>query len=261
MKLVRAKRKDEIFYGVLEGDRIDRIEGDLFGDWHRTGDWIGRPEVQLLAPVAPVNIFAIGLNYRKHASESEMDLPERPLIFLKATTAATHDGADILLPKLAPDEVDYEAELCVVIGKTAKDLEPEETPDYILGYTCGNDVSARDCQLRLDGQWARGKSFDTFAPLGPHIETEFDPTAARIQSRLNGQVMQDSNLSDLIFPVKELVSYLSKNVTLLPGTVIMTGTPGGVGFAREPAVYLREGDLIEVEIEGLGVLKNRVKRA
>ncbi len=247
--------------GVLEGERIEKIEGDLLGERRRTGEWVERSAVTLLAPVTPPNLIAIGLNYGKHAAESEMKLPERPLIFLKATTALSRDGADILLPKLAPDAVDYEAELCVVIGKTAKDIEPEEADAYILGYTCGNDVSARDCQLHLDGQWARGKSFDTFAPLGPHLETEFDPTHARVRSRLNGEVMQDSDLSDLIFPVRELISYLSKNMTLLPGTVIMTGTPGGVGFARDPAVYLREGDVIEVEIEGLGVLRNTVRKA
>lgn len=261
MKLVRVQQGERIFHGVLEGDRIDRIEGDLFGVWQRTDNWVPKSKVTLLPPVDPPNILAIGLNYQKHASESTMELPKHPLVFIKATTAVTADGAPILLPRLAPDEVDYEAELCVVIGKEAKDLEPDEVDRCILGYTCGNDVSARDCQLRLDGQWARGKSFDTFAPLGPHIETEFDPTNARILSRLGGEVMQDSNLSDLIFPVRKLVSYLSKNMTLRPGTVIMTGTPDGVGFARTPPVFLREGDVVEIEIEGIGLLRNPVARA
>ena len=164
-----------------------------------------------------------------------------------------------MLPDEAPDEVDYEAELVIVIGKKAKNLEIDEVSNHILGYTCGNDVSARDCQLRLDQQWARGKSFDTFCPLGPWIETELpDPDHCRVGSKLNGQIMQDSNTSDLIFGVKELVSYCSKNFTLLPGTVIMTGTPGGVGFARKPPIFLKSGDTIEIEIEGIGILSNKV---
>jgi len=159
---------------------------------------------------------------------------------------------------MAPDEVDYECELAIVMGKAAHNVVEDEALDYVLGYTCSNDVSARDCQLRLDMQWARGKSFDTFAPLGPCIQTEMDPDHARVCTRLNGQVMQDSNTSDLIFSCRKLVSYLSHCMTLLPGTVIMTGTPAGVGFTRKPPVFLRPGDVVEIEIEGIGVLRNRV---
>jgi len=167
----------------------------------------------------------------------------------------------IILPQMAPDEVDYEAELTIVIGKEAKNIEIEEAEDYIFGYTCSNDVSARDCQLRLDQQWSRGKSFDTFCPLGPWIETELaEPDHCRIVSRLNGEIMQDSNTSDLIFNTKELLSYCSKNFTLYPGTVIMTGTPEGVGFTRKPPVFLKHGDIIEIEIEGIGKLINEVCR-
>jgi 2-keto-4-pentenoate hydratase/2-oxohepta-3-ene-1,7-dioic acid hydratase in catechol pathway len=161
---------------------------------------------------------------------------------------------------MAPGEVDYEAELVIIIGKRAHNVAEECALDYVLGYTCGNDVSARDCQLRLDAQWARGKSFDTFAPLGPCIETDLDPDSCGIRSRLNGQVMQDANTDDMIFNTSQLVSYLSRCMTLLPGTAIMTGTPSGVGFARQPAVYLRAGDLIEIEVDGIGTLANPVRR-
>jgi len=213
----------------------------------------------LLAPVTPLDVIAIGLNYKKHADESGAAYPDRPLIFLKTTSSVIGPEDNIVIPEAAPDEVDYEAELAIVIGKKAKNIEVDEVSDYVLGYTCGNDVSARDCQLRIDKQWARGKSFDTFCPLGPWIETELpDPDNCRIMSRLNGEVMQDSNTSDLIFNTKELVSYCSKNFTLYPGTVIMTGTPEGVGFARKPPVFLKSGDTIEIEIEYIGKLSNNV---
>jgi 2-keto-4-pentenoate hydratase/2-oxohepta-3-ene-1,7-dioic acid hydratase in catechol pathway len=159
---------------------------------------------------------------------------------------------------MAADEVDYEAELAVVIAKKMKNIETVAVSDYILGYTCANDVSARDCQRRLDKQWARAKSFDTFCPLGPWIETNLNPNNLKISSILNGKVMQDSNTSDMIFDVEQLVSYLSYNMTLKPGTVIITGTPEGVGFARKEPVFLREGDEIEIKIEGIGSLKNNV---
>ena len=159
---------------------------------------------------------------------------------------------------MAPDEVDFEAELAVVIAKKAKNIETVEVDDYILGYTCANDVSARDCQKKLDKQWARGKSFDTFCPTGPWIETDLDPQNCKISSVLNGVVMQKSNTADMIFSVKEIVSYLSKNMTLKPGTIILTGTPEGVGFARKDPIYLKDGDEIEIKIEGIGSLPNRV---
>jgi 2-keto-4-pentenoate hydratase/2-oxohepta-3-ene-1,7-dioic acid hydratase in catechol pathway len=155
--------------------------------------------------------------------------------------------------------VDFEAELCAVIGKIAKNVSEDDALDYVLGFTCGNDVSARDCQRKLDVQWARGKSFDTFCPFGPYIETDVgDPNALRISSRVNGAVMQDSNTRDMIFSVRKLISYCSHNMTLLPGTLIMTGTPEGVGFARKPPVFLKDGDTVEIEIENVGVLKNNV---
>jgi 2-keto-4-pentenoate hydratase/2-oxohepta-3-ene-1,7-dioic acid hydratase in catechol pathway len=258
-KIARLGMPDgQIRYGLVAAQHYQLIDGDIFGAWHATPQTVESDEVQLLAPVDPPNIIAIGLNYRGHAAESNMAIPERPVIFLKATTAACGPGDEILLPKVAPNEVDYECELAIVIGKQAKNVSEADAFDYVLGYTCSNDVSARDCQLRLDAQWARGKSFDTFAPLGPWIQTELDPDAAPIRTRLNGKVMQESNTNDLIFSCRQLISFISHAMTLLPGTVIMTGTPSGVGFARKPPVFLKPGDLVEIEIEGIGTLSNEV---
>lgn len=246
-------------YGVLKNlETFQLIEGDLFGEWNTTDETMPRDQVRPIAPVAPPNLIAIGLNYRSHARESKMPLPERPVLFLKATTAVCGPRDKIVLPKIAPNEVDYECELAIIMGKQARHVGEDEALSYVLGYTCSNDVSARDCQLRLDAQWARGKSFNTFAPLGPWIETDMNPDEAAILTRLNGKIMQESSTSDLIFSCAGLVSFISQCMTLLPGTVIMTGTPGGVGFARKPPVFLRPGDVVEIEIEGIGVLRNEV---
>ena len=260
MKIVRYKQNNEIFYGVLQGEQITTIEGNVFEKYNIGSKEIKMSEIKLLEPVSPPNIIAIGMNYKKHAEETGYKFPDKPIIFLKANSSVIGPEDSIILPEAAPNEVDYEAELVIVIGKKAKNIEIEDVDHYVLGYTCGNDVSARDCQLRLDKQWARGKSFDTFCPLGPWIETELqDPDNCHILSRLNGEVMQESNTSDLIFGVRDLVSYCSKNFTLLPGTIIMTGTPGGVGFARKPPIFLKQGDVIEIEIEGIGILSNKVR--
>ena len=259
MKLIRFEISGEILYGALDGGVVKCIEGSIFGAHSITGRAFPLDIIKLLAPVAPPNIIAIGLNYSSHAGESGETPPARPIIFLKATTSVIAHNETIRLPVIAPDEVDYEAELCVVIGKTAKDVSEEDALEYVLGYTCGNDVSARDCQLRLDSQWARGKSFDTFCPIGPHIETDIkDPDNLKISSRLNGALMQSSNTRNMLFTVRNLISYCSHNMTLLPGTLIMTGTPEGVGFARKPPVFLQSGDNVEVEIEGVGALRNNV---
>jgi 2-keto-4-pentenoate hydratase/2-oxohepta-3-ene-1,7-dioic acid hydratase in catechol pathway len=262
MKIIKYKiteqYSEEINYGILKNDEVYKIIGDIFDDFS-VGDKVANlNEIELMAPIDPPNIIAIGLNYRDHAEESGLEIPERPIIFLKATTSLTGPNTDIILPRLAADEVDYEAELAVVIGRECKNIKKEEVYDFILGYICANDVSARDCQLRRDKQWARAKSFDTFAPIGSVIETDLDPSNCKITSILNGEIMQDSNTSNMIFDVKELVSYLSQNMTLKPGTVIMTGTPKGVGFAREKPIYLQAGDTIEIKIEGIGNLKNSV---
>jgi len=260
MKIARVQYGQSIFYGIMQGERLQRIEGNIFGDYQITEDYYQLDECKLLAPIDPVNIIAIGLNYKRHAYESGAAIPQNPVIFLKATSSVIGPEDAIIIPDMAPDEVDYEAELAVVIGKKARNVTEEEALDYVLGYTCGNDVSARDCQLKLDVQWARGKSFDTFCPLGPWLETELDPDNCPIRARLNGQVVQDSNTMDMIFSTRRIISYCSRNMTLLPGTVIMTGTPEGVGFARKPPLFLKEGDEIEIEIEGIGRLKNKVRK-
>ena len=246
-------------YGILEADnQIVSIEGDIFGAWSRSSSHIPLDQAKLLAPVRPPNLLAIGLNYRQHAVESSIEIPKTPALFIKASTAVIGPDDPIVLPSIAPNEVDYEVELAIVIGKLAHHISENAAPDYILGYTCANDVSARDVQLRLDMQWTRGKSFDTFAPLGPWIETELDADSCALRTRLNGTVVQDSNTSDLIFGTRYLVHFLSQCMTLLPGTVILTGTPPGVGFARTPPIFLKEGDVVEVEVEGIGALRNPV---
>lgn len=259
MKIARYLKDNKTEYGVVRGEKVQMIEGDILSDFKLKNDFIDLNKLKLISPVKPPNIIAIGLNYGKHAMEStEWELPKKPVIFIKSTNTIIGTEDNIVLPAAAPNEVDYEAELAIIISKKAKNIEHDHIKDYILGYTCANDVSARDCQLRIDKQWARGKSFDTFCPLGPWIETELKPDNLRITSRLNGITMQDSTTNDMIFPVEEIVYYLSKNMTLLPGTVILTGTPEGVGFARKPPVFLKKNDIIEIEIDGIGVLKNKV---
>ncbi|MFP4371459.1 MAG: fumarylacetoacetate hydrolase family protein [Halanaerobium sp.] len=262
MKIIRYKRSDQLTdkvnFGILIKDEVYKINGNIFADFSLGEKVATLEEVELQPPVDPENIIAVGLNYQDHAEESGLRIPERPIIFIKATNSLTGPDADIILPRMAPDEVDYEAELAVVIGKKCKNIEKDQVKDFILGYTCANDVSARDCQIKIDKQWARAKSFDTFCPLGPVIETDLDPDNCKISSILNGQIMQNSNTSNMIFDTAELVSYLSKNMTLKPGTVIMTGTPKGVGFARKPPIYLKPEDTIEIKIDGIGTLKNNV---
>ena len=237
------------------------IEGSLFGEWSVTDEVATISK--LLAPVEPSNVLCIGLNYRKHAEESGMSLPEYPVLFIKMTSAVTGPGAPILIPRVEPDAVDYECELAVVIARAAKNVSRDEALDYVLGYTCANDVSGRDWQINKGGsQWNRGKSFDTFCPLGPCLVTKDDipnPNALGIKTILNGEVMQDWTTSDMIFDVPALIEFLSQGTTLLPGTVILTGTPQGVGFARKPPVVLRDGDEVTIEVEGIGRLTNPVR--
>lgn len=258
MKIVRFMYEEAVAWGVLSGDDVEFLAQPPFGGIRCDGRTVPLAEVRLLAPVDPPNVLALGLNYKRHAEESQMAAPENPLLFLKSTTSVIGPDEPIVLPALTPNEVDYEAELCIVIGRRAKNLSEEEALECVLGYTCGNDVSARDCQLRIDAQWARGKSYDSFCPLGPWIETGLDPDNAPIRSRLNGQIMQDSNTSDMIFDTRRIISFVSHCMTLLPGTVIMTGTPEGVGFVRTPPVFLQPGDVIEIEIDGIGTLRNTV---
>ena len=219
-----------------------------------------RSEAYWLAPVPrPGKLICIGLNYRDHAAESNMAIPERPVVFSKFATAVIAPGEAVVLPATSK-QVDYEAELAVVIGRRAKSVSANRALEYVLGYTAFNDVSARDFQF-ADGQWQRGKSCDTFAPMGPTIVTADvipNPHKLSIKLRLNGRTMQDSNTDNLIFGIPQLISFLSETITLEPGDVIATGTPSGVGFARKPPVFLKDGDQMEVEIEGLGILNSPV---
>jgi len=239
-----------------------RIEGDIFTNHSITNQ--RADVVQLLAPVQPSQILCIGLNYRLHAEETGKPLPERPILFMKGINAISHPEQPILLPRhLRSDQVDYECELVVVIGKTCKNVSREHALEYVLGYTCGNDVSARDHQIKLGGgQWCRGKSFDTFAPMGPRLVTPEsipNPNSLRIRTEVNGETVQDSNTADMIFDVPALIAYLSGSTTLVAGTVIFTGTPSGVGVARKPEPYwLKPGDTVTVDIEGIGRLTNPV---
>ncbi len=218
---------------------------------------------KLLAPIQPTAILCIGLNYRKHAEETNAPFPRWPVLFMKSPGAVQNPDDPIELPRrLASGQVDYEAELAVVIGKRCKNVSAANALDYVLGYANANDVSARDWQKDFGGsQWCRGKTFDTFCPLGPYIATKDEipnPNALRIQGRLNGNTVQDANTDDMIFSVPQIIEFLTGSMTLLPGTVILTGTPSGVGMARTPKVFLQPGDNFEVEIEGLGTLRNLV---
>ncbi len=229
------------------------------------GEPIGAGDVSLLAPIPdPQKVICVGLNYADHARESGAKPPAEPVLFAKFPTSVIGHEQPILLPRES-SEVDYEAELVVVIGTGGRNIEAANALAHVAGYCCGHDVSARDWQLRKPGgQWLLGKSFDTFAPFGPELVTADeipDPGNLRIALRLNGATMQDSNTNQLIFPIAELIAYVSRVCTLVPGDVIFTGTPSGVGFARKPPVFLKEGDVVEVEIEHVGTLRNPVKAA
>lgn len=262
MKIVRFENGDgNIQFGRDHGEQVTLIDGDIYGQYQDTG----KPATvaKLLAPIAPATIYCIGLNYAKHAAEGGMSLPEHPCVFMKASSAVQHPHAPIELPRhLRSDAVDYECELAVVIGKPTKNVSQEHALDHVLGYTCANDVSARDWQLQWgEGQWCRGKTFDTFAPLGPCLTTTDDipnPNSLSIKTILNGETMQDWNTDDMVFDVAALVAFLSGSTTLLPGTVILTGTPHGIGAARQPEVFLQAGDSVTIEIENIGALTNPV---
>ncbi|HUL52697.1 MAG TPA: fumarylacetoacetate hydrolase family protein [Opitutaceae bacterium] len=263
MKIIRHLTPTGPAYAALQSDGTAReIAGDILGDF-RVTDRVGRPG-KLLAPVVPANLLAIGLNYRKHAEEGGRGAPEKPVLFLKATSAVQNPGDPIEIPRhLASAEVDYECELAVVIGRRCKNVSRAQAFDYVLGYTCANDVSARDWQRKPwgGGQWCQAKSFDTFCPLGPVLVTRDelpDPNALRLRTLVNGVALQDWNTSDMIFDVPALIEFLSGSKTLLPGTVILTGTPHGVGFARTPPVWLKPGDTVTIDIEKIGALTNPV---
>ncbi|HVN07651.1 MAG TPA: fumarylacetoacetate hydrolase family protein [Patescibacteria group bacterium] len=264
MKIIRYRDSGGAIHHAAEtaGGKYARIRGDIFGQHEVTGE--PAQVARLLAPVEPPMIWCIGLNYRQHMSEVKMAEPKYPVVFAKGPNCLAGPQDAIRIPTHARGvEIDYEAELVIVIGKICRNVSRQEALPFVAGYTCGNDVGARDWQLKLGGgQWCRGKSFDTFAPLGPCLVTAEslpDPGNLRIQTILNGKQMQDGNTRDMIFDVPTLVSFLSESTTLLPGTVIMTGTPAGVGMGRTPPVWLKAGDEVSVTIEGIGTLTNPVR--
>jgi 2-keto-4-pentenoate hydratase/2-oxohepta-3-ene-1,7-dioic acid hydratase in catechol pathway len=249
MRIVRYMKDSGICYGIVKGAIIYELEGDVFSQYQLTGSELPLEELKILAPCQPTKIVALGLNYRSHAEELKMKLPEDPLLFLKPSTSVIGPDENIVYPVMSR-RVDYEAELGVVIGKEAKGVSEDKAEEYILGYTCFNDVTARDLQGK-DKQFTRSKGFDTFAPMGPWIETEIDPSNLKVESYLNGELKQSGTTADLVFPAFQLVSFISKVMTLLPGDVIATGTPAGIG-------PMQVGDTIDILVEGIGTLRNRV---
>jgi 2-keto-4-pentenoate hydratase/2-oxohepta-3-ene-1,7-dioic acid hydratase in catechol pathway len=234
---------------VLEGDFVRPLRGTFFENPVPTGEDIPLAQVRLLAPVIPSKVVAIGKNYLEHAEEMGGPVPEEPIIFLKPSTAVIGPDDFISYPRIS-ERVDHEAELAIVIGRLARRIKAEESGKFILGYTCGNDVTARDLQLK-DGQWSRAKGFDGFCPLGPWVETQLDPTDVEVLCRVNGEVRQNARTSQLAFGPATLVEFITQVMTLLPGDVVLTGTPAGVSA-------LKPGDKVEVEVEGIGVLANEV---
>lgn len=264
MKILRhLDSSGKTAYAALQPDgRALAIEGCIFSE-HTVTDREA-DVVKPLAPIKPRAILCIGLNYKFHAEESGAAIPQNPVLFMKLPGAVQNPGDPILLPThLKSETVDYECELAVLIGKTAKNVRKEDALDYVLGYTCANDVSARDWQKNGGGgQWCRGKTFDTFCPLGPVLVTRDEipnPNALALKTVLNGETVQDWNTSDMIFDVPTLIAFLSGSTTLEAGTVILTGTPHGVGMARKPPLWMKDGDTVTVEIEGIGALTNPVR--
>ncbi len=251
MKIVRFRVFGHNHFGILTGDAVQQVKGSPFEGIKLLENTFKLADIKLLAPCLPSKIVAIGINYRGHAAEFKHDLPASPLMFLKPSTAVIGPMEEIIYPSLSK-QVDFEGELGIVIGKKTRCVEVADAMDFVLGYTCFNDVTARDLQ-KLDGQWTRAKSFDTFAAVGPWIETELDPSGLKIETSLNGEVKQSDTTSDLIFPVSRLVAAVSRVMTLLPGDLIASGTPQGVG-------PMHPGDRIEVRIEGIGTLINNVAR-
>jgi 2-keto-4-pentenoate hydratase/2-oxohepta-3-ene-1,7-dioic acid hydratase in catechol pathway len=251
MRLVRFRHGDRIATGAIQpgSDTIQVIAGTFFQDPLPTGDEIPIDDVMLLAPVLPSKLVCVGKNYAAHAAEFGMEVPEEPLLFLKPSTAVIGPGDAIrLLP--INRRTDYEGELAVVMGRLARNVRAEDATRFILGFTCANDVTLRDLQ-QPDDQWARAKGFDGSCPLGPWIETSVDPTDAIVETRLNGDVVQHASTSDMVFGVAELIEYVTTFMTMLPGDVLLTGTPEGVG-------RIQAGDTVEVEVDGVGTLRNEV---
>jgi 2-keto-4-pentenoate hydratase/2-oxohepta-3-ene-1,7-dioic acid hydratase in catechol pathway len=250
MRLIRYQTKKEpIQYGWVSGDKVGKIDGSPFGEFKRLEATLPLDSVQLYSPVLPGKIICVGRNYAEHVKETKAEIPTTPLLFLKPPSSVIGPTQTIFLPPQS-QQVDHEAELAVVIGKRGRWIQPTDASDFIFGYTVGNDVTARDLQRR-DGQWTRSKGFDTFCPLGPWIETEFDPTDTLITCHVNGELRQMASTRDMIFHVDQIIAFASSIMTLEPGDVIMTGTPAGIS-------PLNPGDIVEVTIDGLGKLRNTV---
>lgn len=255
IRIVRVNMGGSPQWGLVEGDVVYELRGEIFGSYERGGELGPLDRMRLLPPSTPTKIICVGLNYRAHAEESHMPLPAEPLLFFKPPSSLIGAGEYIILPPQS-ERVDYEAELAVVIGQRCRNISPQEAWRYVLGVTCGNDVTARDLQRR-DNQWTRAKGFDTFCPLGPWLVCgvyEADVADLEVICRVNGQVRQRGRTADMVFSPAQLIAYTSSIMTLEPGDVIMTGTPAGVG-------PLSPGDQVEVEVEGVGVLRNPVKAA
>jgi 2,4-didehydro-3-deoxy-L-rhamnonate hydrolase len=244
---------------LVGASMLEYIEQDRSTKMQTGGETVSLGEARLHAPIVrPAKIICIGLNYEDHAAETGREIPEKPVVFAKYPNTIVGPGEPIRIPPIT-GQVDYEAELVVVIGRAAKNVPEEEALEYVFGYTNGNDVSSRDLQFSEGGQWTRSKSLDTFAPIGPYVATRDeipDPQSLSIRCVLNGEVVQDGTTSKMIFSVAELISFLSTGMTLVPGDVIFTGTPAGVGFVRDPELFMKPGDEVTVEIEGLGSLTN-----
>ena len=250
MITARIETQGRAVYALREGELYREMKGDPFSGMEKTERVYAPEEVRLLAPVQPSKILAVGKNYAAHAREFDGEPPTSPIIFMKPSTCVIGPEDTIVRPRIS-QRVDYEGELALVVGKRARNVKPEDFAQYVLGYTILNDVTARDLQ-RQDGQWTRGKGFDTFAPIGPVITDEVDPSHLRITTRLNGKTVQDSNTSHFLFSLGEIFSFVTRFTTLLPGDVVTTGTPEGVGG-------MADGDVVEVCIEGIGTLRNVVK--
>ena len=256
MHIIRFAAQDKVKYGVLEGDVVHGFKGSPFARFKSTanapaldGTTCKLNRVRLLAPCLPSKVVCLGLNYRSHAEETKLDIPSTPLIFLKPSTAVIGTDDEIILPRQWK-RVDYEGELGIVIGRKTKNVPEARVKEHIIGYTCFNDVSERYAQ-RDDGQWTRAKGYDTFAPIGPCIATDIDPDNLKLETYLNGELRQSARTSDLIFGVSQLISFISSVMTLLPGDVIATGTPSGIG-------RMNPGDVVEVRIDNIGTLRNTV---
>lgn len=249
MKIIRYAADSKTRYGILEGDQVQELDGEPYAQIKKSGRSCALKDVKLLAPCAPSKIVAIGLNYHAHAKEVNQPAPAEPIMFFKPSTSVTGPEDKILYPA-GTTRVDYECELGVVMGKETTKVSEGNAMSYVLGYTCVNDVSARDWQ-KNDAQWARAKGSDTFGPVGPCIETELDPGNVVVETYLNGERKQQANTSDLIFDVPTLISYISQVITLLPGDVIATGTPSGIS-------PMQKGDTVEIRIEPIGTLRNYV---